>query len=151
MRITMKKAIFSLGLLMSIFSFIYAIQEQPDVFINGAKWKTMSMEAKLGFLMGFQEGLRISRTAVLIERDNTDPEARVGASLDRIENWIQTYEAGDTRLGLIILTMDSVYSVDANERIIAAALVPLVTKRIRGEITPEDFNERLEQLKDVLK
>ena len=147
----MKNAIFSLGLLMSIVSFIYAFQEQPDVFLDGSKWKTMSMEAKLGYLMGFKEGLEISRTAVLIERDNSDLGPPVGASLDRIENWIQTYEAGDTRLGLIILTMDSVYSVDANQGIIAAALVPLVTKRIRGDISPDDFNERLEQLKDVLK
>jgi hypothetical protein len=147
----MKKTIFSLGLIISIFSHVYGIQEQTDVFINGTKWKTMSMEAKLGYLMGFQEGLKISRTAVLIEKDNADPEEPTDPSLDRIENWIQTYEVGDTRLGLIILTMDSVYSGDANANIIAAALVPLVTKRVRGEITGDDFNERLVKLKDVLK
>ena len=147
----MKKAIFSLGLLMSIVSFIYAFQEQPEVFLDGSKWKTMSMEAKLGYLMGFREGLKISRTAVLIERDDTDLEELVGVSLDRIEKWIQTYETGDTRIGLIILTMDSVYNVDAYKGIIAAALVPLVTKRIRGEISQDDFNERLKKLKDVLK
>lgn len=147
----MKKAILGFGLLICIFSFSYAIQEQPSVFLNGTKWKIMSMEAKLGYLMGFQEGLKISRTAVLIEKDNADPEKPIEASLDRIEDWIKTYEAGDTRLGLIILTMDSVYSVNTNEMLIAAALVPLVTKRIRGEISPNDFNERLEKLKNVLK
>jgi hypothetical protein len=147
----MKKAIVSLGLFMSLFSLIYAIQEQPDVFLDGSKWKTMSMEAKLGYLMGFKEGLKISRTAVLIERDKTDLEESISASLDQIEKWIQTYEPGDTRIGLIILTMDSVYNVDAYKGIIAAALVPLVTKRIRQEISQDDFNERLKKLKDVLK
>ena len=147
----MKKAILGLGLLMGLCSFICAIQEQPDVFVDGTKWKTMSMEAKLGYLMGFQEGLKISRTAILIEKENTDPEKPIDASLERVEDWIKTYEAGDTRLGLIILTMDSVYSVDANKVLIAAALVPLVAKRIRGEISPDDFNARLEQLKNVLK
>ncbi len=141
----------SFGLLISIFSYVYGIQEQPDVFIDGTKWKSLSMEAKLGYLMGFQEGLKISRTAVLIEKTNTGPEDPTIESLDHIESWIQTYEVGDTRLGLIILTMDSVFSVDANAKIIAAALVPLVTKRIRGEISGDDFNERLEKLKDVLK
>ena len=72
-------------------------------------------------------------------------------SLDRIENWIQTYEVGETRIGLIILTMDSVYSDDTNVSIMVAALVPLVTKRIRGAITVDDFNERLAKLRDVLK
>jgi hypothetical protein len=109
------------------------------------------MEAKLGYLMGFQEGLEISRTAVLIERDTPELTGSIDASLDRIESWIQTYKVGDTRIGLIILTMDSVYSVDANKVIIAVALVPLVTKRIRGEISGDDFNERLAKLKNVLK
>lgn len=147
----MKRTMISFGLLISIFSYVYGIQEQPDVFIDGTKWKSLSMEAKLGYLMGFQEGLKISRTAVLIEKTNTGPEDPTIESLDHIESWIQTYEVGDTRLGLIILTMDSVFSVDANAKIIAAALVPLVTKRIRGEISGDDFNERLEKLKDVLK
>lgn len=147
----MKKTLIGLGIFMSIFSCVYAIQEQPDVFIDGAKWKTLSMEAKLGYLMGFQEGLKISRTAVLIQKETADPDDPGSEFLDNIENWIQTYEIGDTRLGLIILTMDAVYSVDANAGVIAAALVPLVTKRIRGEITGDDFNERIEKLKDVLK
>jgi hypothetical protein len=147
----MKKTIFGFALVLIIVSLVYAIQEQPNEFIDGTKWKNMSMEAKLGYLLGFQEGLMISRTAVLIEKDNADPEKPIEPSLDRIENWIQTYEAGDTRIGLIILTIDSVYSVDAYEKLFAAALVPLVAKKIRGEISTEDFNERLENLKDVLK
>lgn len=147
----MKKIILGLGFLMIVFCPVHGNQEQPDVFIDGTKWKTMSMEAKLGYLMGFQEGLKISRTAVLIEKDNADPEEPVDESLDRIENWIQTYEAGETRLGMIILMMDSVYSVDANARLMAAALVPLVTKRINGEISGDDFTERIEKLRDVLK
>jgi len=147
----MKKTILVLGLLMGVFAHFYGIQEQPDVFIDGTKWTTMSMEAKLGYLVGFQEGLNISRTGVLIEKDNIDPEAPIDPSLARIENWIRTYEVGDTRIGLIILTMDSVYSVDANKEIFAAALVPLVTKRIRGEISGDDFTGRLAKLKDVLK
>lgn len=150
-RIIMKKTILCLGFFLSIVSFVYGIQVQPDVFIDGFKWKTLSMEAKLGYLMGFQEGLGISRTAVLIERDTADSTESIDASLDRIENWIQTYEVGDTRIGLIILTMDSVYNIDDNKEIIAVALVPLVTKRIRGEISGDDFNERLAKLKDVLK
>lgn len=147
----MKKILLCLGVVLSIVSFIFGIRVQTGVFIDGFKWETLSMEAKLGYLMGFKEGLGISRTAVLIERDTPDPTGSIDASLDRIENWIQTYEVGDTRIGLIILTMDSVYSVDANKEIFAVALVPLVTKRIRGEISEDDFNERLEKLKDVLK
>jgi hypothetical protein len=146
----MKKTILCLGLLIYVFSYGYSIQEQLDVFIDGTKWKTMSMEAKLGYLMGFQEGLKISRTAVLIEKNNANLADPTAECLNRIESWIQTYEAGETRLGLIILTMDSVYSVDANAKLITAALVPLVAKRIRGEISGDDFNERLEKLKDVL-
>jgi hypothetical protein len=148
----MKKTAIGLGLLMSIFFYVYAVQEQPDVFLDGTKWKVMSMEAKLGYMMGFQEGLKISRTAVLIEKDDAESAGEpIDASLERIENWIKTYEIGDTRIGLIILTMDSVYSVDANQKLLAAALVPLVAKRITGEISPDDFKERLVQLKDVLK
>ena len=146
----MRKTILGVALLLIIVSLIYAIQEQPNEFIDGTR-KTMPMEAKLGYLMGFQEGLMISRTAALIEKDNTDPEKPIDASLDRIENWIQTYEAGDTRIGLIILTIDSVYNIDAYKKLFAAALVPLVAKKIRGEISTEDFNQRLENLKDVLK
>ena len=147
----MKKTLLCLGSVLSVVSFIFGIQVQTDVFIDGFKWETLSMEAKLGYIMGFQEGLGISRTAVLIERDTADSTESIDASLDRIENWIQTYEVGDTRIGLIILTMDSVYSVDANKEIFAVALVPLVNKRIRGEISGDDFNERLEKIKDVLK
>ena len=147
----MKKTILALGFLVCVFSYGFSIQEQPDVFIDGNKWKIMSMEAKLGYMMGFQEGLNISRTAVLIERNNGELAEPIVESLDRIENWIQTYETGETRLGLIILTIDSVYSVETNAKLIAAALVPLVAKRIRGEISGEDFIERLEKLKDVLK
>jgi len=147
----MKKIFLFLGFFICVFSYGLSIQKQPDVFIDGTKWKTMSMEAKLGFMMGFQEGLKISRMAVLIERNNDDLTEPIAESLDRIERWILTYEAGETRLGLVILMMDSVYSVDTNAKLIAAALVPLVAKRIRGEISGEDFNERLEKLKDVLK
>lgn len=147
----MKKTILCLGLIMTVFSYVYGIQEQPDVFIDGTKWKSLSMEAKLGYLMGFQEGLKISRTAVLIEKDNADPIEPIIESLDRIESWIQTYDAGETRLGLIILMMDSVYSQDSNAKLMAAPLVPLVSKRISGEISGDDFNERLEKLREVLK
>jgi hypothetical protein len=147
----MKKTILCIGLLMSITAYVYGIQEQTDVFIDGTKWKTLSMEAKLGYLMGFQEGLKISRTAVLIEKEHEDITEPVTVRLDRIDSWIQTYIIGETRLGLIILTMDSVYTVDANENVLAAALVPLVTKRIRGEISGDDLNERLERLREVLK
>ncbi len=147
----MKKTILCLGLIMTIFSYVYGIQEQPDVFIEGTKWKSLSMEAKLGYLMGFQEGLKISRTAVLIEKNSADPAEPIIESLDRIENWIQTYDAGETRLGLIILMMDSVYSQDSNAKLMAAPLVPLVSKRISGEISGDDFNERLEKLREVLK
>lgn len=147
----MKKTLIGLGIFMSIFSYVHAIQEQPNVFIDGTKWKTLSMEAKLGYLMGFQEGLKISRMAVLIQKETIDQADPRSESLDQIDSWIQTYEIGDSRLGLIILTMDAVYSVDANASVIVAALVPLVTKRIRGEITGDDFNERIEKLKDVLK
>jgi len=147
----MKKTILCLGLLICVFSYGYGIQEQLDVFIDGTKWKTMSMEAKLGYLMGFQEGLNISRTAVLIEKNNGDPKEPIAESLDRIESWIQTYEVGDTRLGLIILMMDSVYTQDFNSKLMAAPLIPLVSKRITGEISGDDFNERIEKLKDVLK
>jgi hypothetical protein len=147
----MKKTILCIGLLMSITAYVYGIQEQTDVFIDGTKWKTLSMEAKLGYLMGFQEGLKISRTAVLIEKEHEDITEPVTVLLDRIDSWIQTYIIGETRLGLIILTMDSVYTVDANENVLAAALVPLVTKRIRGEISGDDLNERLERLREVLK
>ena len=147
----MKKILLSLGFLICLFSFGFSSQEQLDVFIDGTKWKTMSMEAKLGYMMGFQEGLKISRTAVLVEMSNGEPEEPIVESLERVENWIQTYEAGNTRLGLIILMIDSVYSDEANTKLIAAALVPLVAKRIRGEISGEDFSQRLEKLKDVLR
>jgi hypothetical protein len=148
---TMKKILLSFGFLICLFSYGFSSQEQPDLFIDGTKWKTMSMETKLGYMMGFQEGLKISRTAVLVEKSNGEPEEPIVESLKRVENWIQTYEAGNTRLGLIILTIDSVYSDEANSKLIAAALVPLVTKRIRGEISGEDFSQRLEKLKDVLR
>jgi len=151
MRKTMKKTILSLGFLLIVISYGFSIQEQSDLFIDGNKWKIMSMEAKLGYMMGFQEGLKICRTAVLIEKDNGESTEPFAESLDRIESWIQTYETGETRLGLIILMIDSVYSVETNSPLIVAALVPLVAKRIRGEISGEDFNERLEKLKDVLK
>ena len=136
---------------MGVFSYVFGIQEQPDIFMDGTKWKSLSMEAKLGYLMGFQEGLKISRTAVLLEKNSIGPEDPFIGTLDQIENWIRAYEVGDTRLGLIILTMDSVYSEDSNAELITAALVPLVTKRIRGEIDGDDFKERIEKLKDVLK
>lgn len=147
----MKKSILCLGLIMTVFSYVYGIQEQPDIFIDGTKWKSLSMEAKLGYLMGFQEGLKISRTAVLIEKNNADSTESIVESLDRIESWIQTYDAGETRLGLIILMMDSVYSQDSNAKLMAAPLVPLVSKRISGEISGDDFNERLKKLREILK
>ena len=147
----MKKTILCLGLIMTVFSYVYGIQEQPDVFIDGTEWKSLSMEAKLGYLMGFQEGLNISRTAVLIEKNNADTTESIVESLDRIESWIQTYDAGETRLGLIILMMDSVYSQNSNAKLMAAPLIPLVSKRISGEISGDDFNERLEKLREVLK
>ncbi len=147
----MKKTILCLGLIMTVFSYVYGIQEQPDVFIDGTKWKSLSMEAKLGYLMGFQEGLKISRTAVLIEKNDADSTEAIVESLDRIESWIQTYDAGETRLGLIILMMDSVYSQDSNAKLMAAPLIPLVSKRISGEISGDDFNERLKKLREILK
>ncbi len=147
----MKKTILCLGLIMTVFSYVYGIQEQPDVFIDGTKWKSLSMEAKLGYLMGFQEGLKISRTAVLIEKNDADSTESIVESLDRIESWIQTYDAGETRLGLIILMMDSVYSQDSNAKLMAAPLIPLVSKRISGEISGDDFNERLKKLREILK
>lgn len=147
----MKKTILCLGLIMTVFSYVYGIQEQPDVFIDGTKWKSLSMEAKLGYLMGFQEGLKISRTAVLIEKNGADSTESIVESLDRIESWIQTYDAGETRLGLIILMMDSVYSQDSNAKLMAAPLIPLVSKRISGEISGDDFNERLKKLREILK
>ena len=130
----MKKTVIALGLIIGVFSYLHGIQEQPDKFMDGTKWKSLSMEAKLGYLMGFQEGLKISRTAVLLEKSEIEPEDTFKESLDQIENWIRTYEVGDTRLGLIILTIDSVYSEDSSDTLITAALIPLVTKRITGEI-----------------
>jgi hypothetical protein len=47
--------------------------------------------------------------------------------------------------------MDSVYSQDSNAKLMAAPLVPLVSKRISGEISGDDFNERLKKLREILK
>jgi hypothetical protein len=138
-------------MIVGLTSFSLALQEQPQEFIDGTKWRTMSMEAKLGYLMGFQEGLKISHTAVLLEKKDAEDVESVVELLDRLESWIQTYTLGETRLGLIILSMDSVFAIDANKNLIAAAVVPLVTKRISGEISGADFNERIEKLREVLK
>lgn len=139
------------GMIVCLACFSSALQEQPQEFIDGAKWRTMSMEAKLGYLMGFQEGLKISHAAILIEKkDPSDAEA-VLELLDRLENWMQTYTIGETRLGLIILSLDAVFAADENANLIIAPVVPLVTKRINGEISDADFSERIEKLKEVLK
>lgn len=131
--------------------FSLAFQELPQEFIDGAQWRTMSMEAKMGYLIGFQEGLKLSHTAVLLEKKDAEDAGSIIELLGRLESWIQTYAVGETRLGLIILSMDSVFAIDANKNLIAAAVVPLVTKRLSGEITGEDFNERIEKLREVLK
>ena len=129
----------------------FAHQEPMGDLINGQDWVGLSAEAKRGYLMGFQEGLMIAQTAVLIEKKEMNEGSVNAELLDRIDQWIGAYKVGSTLLGLKVKTADKVFKEDTYQTIMVAAVLPLVAKRVRGEISEEELTEKLEQLQDVLK
>lgn len=129
----------------------FAVQEPVKNLINGQEWDELSTEAKKGYLMGFEEGLMIAQTAVMIEKKETAEGSADSASLDRIEKWIEAYKVGSTQLDRKVKTADMVFSKERYRDIMVAAVLPLASKRVRGEISDDELTEKMEQLRDVLK
>jgi hypothetical protein len=73
------------------------------------------------------------------------------ALLDRIDQWIEAYKVGSSLLDRKVETADSVFKKEAYQSIMVAAVLPLVSKRVRGEVSDEELTEKLKQLQDVLK
>lgn len=128
-----------------------AVQEPVKDLINGQEWGRLSAETKMGYLMGFEEGLIIAQTAVMIEKKEVEEESTESALLDRIEKWIDAYKVGSTLLDRKVKTTDNVFKKEAYQAIMVAAVLPMVSKNVRGEISDEELIEKLEQLLNVLK
>ena len=126
-------------------------QESVKDLINGQEWGDLSADTKEGYLMGFEEGLMIAQTAVMIEKKEIEEGSKDSALLDRIEQWIEAYKVGSKLLDQKVKTADKVFEKDAYQTIMVAAVLPLVSKNVRGEISDEELTEKLEQLRDVLK
>ena len=148
----MKKSI-RVVLFLTIFFVVlgFAVQEPVKDLINGQEWDRLSAETKVGYLMGFEEGLIIAQTAVMIEKKGVEEESTESAVLDRIEKWIEAYKVGSTLLDRKVKTADNVFKKEAYQTIMVAAVLPMVSKKIRGEISDEELIEKLEQLLNVLK
>ena len=125
-------------------------QEPVKDLINGQEWGGLSNETKIGYLLGFEEGLMIAQTAVMIEKREMDEESAVSALLDRIEQWIEAYKVGSKLSGRKVEAADKVFDKDAYQTIMVAAVLPLVAKNVRGEISDKELTEKLGQLKEVL-
>jgi len=128
----------------------FAVQEPIRDLINGQEWGRLSKETKVGYMMGFEEGLMIAQTAVKIEKKEIGKGAVEFALLDRIEKWIEVYKVGGLHLESKVKTADDVFAKDPYKSIMVAAVLPLAAKRVRGEINEKELIEKLEQLRDVL-
>ena len=129
----------------------FTIQEQVKDLINGQEWMGLSPETKKGYMMGFQEGLMIAQTAVMIEKKDIKEGSPDSALLDRIDQWIEAYKVGSSLLDQKVETADGVFKKETYQSIMVAAVLPLVAKRVRGEINDVELTEKLKQLHDVLK
>jgi len=148
----MKRSIRGIVFLTIIFVVIgIAAQEPVKDLINGQEWGKLSAEAKTGYLMGFEEGLMIAQTAVMIEKKEMEEGSTDAALLDRIEKWIDAYKVGSRLLDRKVETADNVFEKEAYQTIMVAAVLPLVSKKVRGEISDQELTEKLELLRDVLK
>ena len=148
----MKKSIqFILIFTITIVVLGFSDQEPVKDLINGQEWGELSADSKLGYLMGFEEGLMIAHTAVMIEKKEMEEGSADSALLDRIEQWIGAYKVGNKLLDSKVKTTDKVFEKDAYQTIMVAAVLPLVSKNVRVEISDEELTEKLEQLRDVLK
>jgi len=128
----------------------FAVQEPIRDLINGQEWRGLSKETKVGYMMGFEEGLMIAQTAVMIEKKEIGEEAVEFVLLDRIEKWIEAYKVGSSDLESKVKTADDVFAKDPYKSIMVAAVLPLAAKRVRGEINEKELIKKLEQLRDVL-
>lgn len=148
----MKKSIRVILFLTAIFLAVgFAAQEPIKDLINGQDWIGLTSEAKTGYMMGFQEGLMIAQTAVMIEKKELKEGSPDSVLLDRIDQWIEAYKVGSSLLSRKMETADDVFKKDTYQSIMVAAVLPLVAKRVREEISDEELTEKLEQLQDVLK
>jgi hypothetical protein len=147
----MKSPIRVIVLLIVVFVALgFAVQEPVKDLINGREWGGLSDETKRGYLMGFEEGLMIAQTAVLIEKKEMAKGSSDLGLLDRIEKWIEAYKVGSSNLESKVKTADDVFTKKAYQNIMVAAVLPLAAKRVRGEINNKELTEKLEQLRDVL-
>ncbi len=128
----------------------FAVQEPVKDLINGQEWGELSTETKMGYLMGLEEGLMIAQTAVMIEKKEMEEGSANSALLDRIEKWIDAYKVGSKNLDQKVKTTDNVFKKGTYQKIMVAAILPLVSKNVRGEISDEKLSEKLDQLRDVL-
>jgi hypothetical protein len=148
----MKRGYFLPALLILITGFVSLPGQERDMrFIDGHKWESLSNLSKVGYLLGFEEGLKIAETAVLIEKKDAAEGKLESGFLDRMEKWISAYKVGDHFLENQVKIADDVFEEDENKMLMVAAVLPLVSKRVRGEIDDAELKERLEKLREVLK
>ncbi|MBN1223031.1 MAG: hypothetical protein JXB23_07260 [Candidatus Aminicenantes bacterium] len=126
-------------------------QENHKEFIDGNEWGSLSAPVKLGYLRGFEEGLKIAETAVLLEKRDACEDRVDTALLDRIEKWISAYKVGADYLERKVERTDDLFREDENKVLMAAAVLPLVSRLVRGEIGEDELKERLAKLREVLK
>ena len=95
----------------------------------------------------------INSSGAVLEIDPEFGQAPIidGTIDDSAGEWIEAYKVGSTLLDHKVETADNVFKKEDYQTIMVAAVLPLVSKKVRGEISDEELKEKLKQLLDVLK
>ncbi len=121
-----------------------SIQGQEKAFLDGNDWNVFPTEAKRGFLLGFEEGIKVVGMVGLGQQHiTTSPESI--EILERMKIWIDFF-MGKTSRGTyeqLIEGIDKVYDHYANKHIEIFNVQRLVKMRINGELSEEEFQNSL--------
>lgn len=147
-----KKILLLFLLLFLFFSFEAFAKKERELFCDGYDWEKWNKDGKIGYIIGLEEGLRIGEFAVLLAKEDTDLETSDKKIIEKFESWFNRHNHFEgVKFTHLIDNTDIIYKNHKNKNIPITKIMPLVSLRIKGEISSQEIEEKLSELRSVYK
>jgi len=163
----MKRKNITLSLLLIFLIFVLELSSEIEekAYYDGYDWEKWSFEIRFGYIIGIGEGIGNSLAIYksvknlvlekleLIEKLGGDKPI-IDLARDNIkiyDKYVNPMDITNIKYIQIIDGINSIYKDYANKNISIIDILPLVLKRIKGEITKEELEKELKQIRSVYK
>ncbi|MFQ6070446.1 MAG: hypothetical protein ACE5LC_07965 [Candidatus Aminicenantales bacterium] len=131
---------------LSPFAFLFAQSGYVEEEVDGYDWVFYSDSYKLGYINGYNEAVRVSSQKTMLElnRGGLLPESVTYEAMRNFsEKMTGVVGARGVSANRVVYELDSVYENPSFRSIPVHALIPLIRRHVRGELSSREMRQEL--------